>query len=248
MFQPRLALALGFLALLGVSASADEKAKPDDKGKEIFNGKDLDGWIAEGATEYKDKADGGKVKPIWTAEDGLLRCAGNGYGFLRYDKQEYADFAFHVEYRMTKSTPICNSGIGIRTVPYDKKNDPQTRPSFYSYEIQLLDDSGKKPDKHGSGSLYRYVAPKENPVKPAGQWNMVDVECIGPHIAITINDKTIVDIDQTNIDPTKWDVDKSQLEELKKKPLKGYACLQVHGGKLDFRNIRIREIKAETGK
>jgi hypothetical protein len=74
------------------------------------------------------------------------------------------------------------------------------------------------------------------------------VECIGPNIKITINDKTIIDVDQTNIDPAKWDVDKSQLEALKKKPLKGYVCLQVHGGKLDFRNIRIREINADKAK
>src|SRR5216683_605735 len=224
-------------AVLPVHTIRGDDKTAENKGKLIFNGKDLDGWTPEGATEYKDKSDGDKVKPIWTVEDGLLMCAGNGYGFIRYDKQEYADFAFHVEYRMT---PKCNSGIGIRTVAYDKNKDPETRPSYYSYEIQLLDDAGKKPDRHGSGSLYRYVAPKENPVKPAGEWNVVDVECVGPNIKITINDKTIIDVDQSNIDPAKWDVDKSELEALKKKPLKGYVCLQVHGGKLDFRNIRIR--------
>jgi hypothetical protein len=233
------------VAALPIGVVGGDQKAAADKGTLIFNGKDLDGWTPEGATEYKDKSDDNKTKPIWTVEDGLLKCAGNGYGFIRYDKQEYADFAFHVEYRMT---PKCNSGIGIRTVPYDKKKDPETRPSFYSYEIQLLDDAGKKPDRHGSGSLYRYVAPKENPVKPAGEWNVVDVECIGPNIKITINDKTIIDVDQTNIDPAKWDVDKTELEALKKKPLKGYVCLQVHGGKLDFRNIRIREIKAEKAK
>jgi hypothetical protein len=132
---------------------------------------------------------------------------------------------------MTKSTPICNSGIGIRTTAYDPKKDPETRPSFYSYEIQLLDDAGKPADKHGSGSLYRYVAPKENAVKPAPEWNTVDVECVGPRIKITINGREVIDTDQSKID------------EIKDKPLKGYICLQVHGGKLDFRNIRIREIK-----
>jgi hypothetical protein len=233
------------IAALPVPAIRGDEKAAENKGKLIFNCKDLDGWTPEGATEYKDKSDDNKTKPIWTVEDGLLKCAGNGYGFIRYNKLEYADFAFHVEYRMT---PKCNSGIGIRTVPYDKKKDPETRPSYYSYEIQLLDDAGRKPDRHGSGSLYRYVAPKENPVKPAGEWNVVDVVCVGPNIKITINEKTIIDVDQTNIDPAKWDVDKSELEALKKKPLKGYVCLQVHGGKLDFRNIRIREIKAEKDK
>src|SRR2546423_13839421 len=136
--------------LLVIALVASATLHAEEKAKDIFNGKDLDGWVAEGAKEYRDKTDGNKTKPIWSVEDGLLKCAGHGYGFLRYDKQEYADFAFHVEYRMTKSTPICNSGIGIRTTPYDPKRDEATRPSFYSYEIQLLDDAGKPADKHGT--------------------------------------------------------------------------------------------------
>jgi hypothetical protein len=230
MFRSSCVLSVAAMLIAALLLGAEEKAT------EIFNGKDLDGWVAEGATEYKDKDDGNKTKPIWTVEDGLIKCAGHGYGFLRYGKQEYADFAFHVEYRMTKSMPICNSGIGIRATAYDPKKDPETRPSFYSYEIQLLDDAGKPANDHGSGSLYRYVAPKENAVKPAPEWNTVDVECVGPRIKIKINGKEVIDTDQ------------SKIEEIKNKPLKGYVCLQVHGGKLDFRNIRIREIKPEKDK
>src|SRR6516165_3976407 len=155
MFRSSCVLSVTAMLIAALLLGAEEKAT------EIFNGKDLDGWVAEGATEYKDKDDGNKTKPIWTVEDGLIKCAGHGYGFLRYGKQEYADFAFHVEYRMTKSMPICNSGIGIRATAYDPKKDLETRPSFYSYEIQLLDDAGKPANDHGSGSLYRYVAPKE---------------------------------------------------------------------------------------
>ncbi len=83
-----------------------------------------------------------------------------------------------------------------------------------------------------------------------GRMVTYDVKDISPDASFlemldVLNEKLILDVDQTNIDPAKWDVDKSELETLKKKPLKGYVCLQVHGGKLDFRNIRIREIKEE---
>jgi 3-keto-disaccharide hydrolase len=127
-------------------------------------------------------------------------------------------------------TPKCNSGIGIRTIPFDPKKNPATRPSYAAYEVQLLDDAGKPPNNKSSGSLYRYVAPSANPVKPAPEWNEIDIECVGPRIKITINGQKIIDVDQSKID------------EIKNKPLKGYVCLQNHGGRIEFRNVRIREL------
>jgi hypothetical protein len=199
--------------------------------RELFNGKDLTGWVAEGVTEYKD-ADG-RMKPVWTVRDGHLACAGNGFGFLRYAVKPYGNFAWHVEYRFV-SKVRANSGLGIRTVAFDPQLSRETRPSLYSYEIQLVDDAGKPPDKHSTGSLYRYVAPRTNPVKPALEWNALDVECAGPLVRVRMNGETIIDVDQTTI------------PEIKDKPRKGYVCLQNHGGQIEFRNIRLREIKSLT--
>jgi hypothetical protein len=213
------------LLLAGLTGSARA-----DEAVELFNGKDLAGWVAEGATEYKED---GKTKSMWTVRDGLLVTAGKGFGFLRWDKQQFADFSLHVEYRMTAKA---NSGIGIRTVPYDPDKTLATRPSFACYEVQLLDDAGQPATRYGSGSLYRYVAPKANPVKPAGEWNAVDVECVGPRIRITINGEQVLDVDQTTV------------EALKGKPLKGYVCLQSHTNEVEFRNVRIREIMPSSGK
>jgi hypothetical protein len=216
--------ALLVASMLGFTALADE-------GQPIFNGKDIDGWVAEGAKEFKGKD--GKTGPVWTVRDGMLHCQGQGFGFLRYTKQEYGDFAFHVEYRMLN--PKCNSGIGIRTRAFDPKQSKATRPSIYSYEIQIFDDGAKPPDTHSTGSLYRYVAPRVSSAKPVGEWNVADIVCVGPRIRVTINDQKLIDVDQTSI------------AEIKDKPLKGFVCLQNHGGVLDFRNIRIREIKPGAG-
>lgn len=217
----RFCLTLSILAgaLLALSAPAGEP-------RALFNGKDLTGWVAEGVKEYKD---GDQLKPIWQVRDGLIHCDGKGFGFLRFAEREFADFRLHLEYRMA---PKCNSGIGIRTTPFDPKRSTATRPSYACYEIQLVDDAGKPPTKHSTGSLYRYVAPKSNPFKPAGAWNTLVIECVGPRIRITANGVAIIDVDQTTI------------PELKNKPLKGHVCLQNHGGKIDFRNIRIEELSA----
>ncbi len=190
----------------------------------LFNGKDLSGWVAEGQIE---RTQDGVNRPVWSVKDGTILCEGKGFGFLRYDRQEYGDFELHLEFRMA---PGCNSGLGIRTRNFEPAQSRATRPSFYSYEIQLIDDASKPPTPHSSGSLYRYVAPKENSIKPAREWNRIDIECVGTRIKITLNGKEIININQSEIDA------------IKDKPLKGYVCLQNHGGIIEFRDIRVREI------
>jgi len=201
---------------------------------ELFNGKDLSGWIVEGPTEFDNK---GTKEPIWVAENGMITCRVNNrksFGFLRYDKKQFTDFVFSLEYRLSekelpKQSP-CNSGIGIRTGVYNPKV-ADSRPSIAGYEIQLLDDAMKNPDKHSTGSLYRYVAPSVKAVKPAPEWNKIEIQCKGTRILITLNGEKIIDVDQ------------STLDAIKNKPLQGYVCLQNHGGRVDFKNLRVRELK-----
>jgi hypothetical protein len=228
----RLSVLLVLLLLVPVSP-----ARYADGYRELFNGKDLIDWVAEGDKEYEQD---GKKQPVWVANDGMLTCMVNthkSYGFLRYTKQEFGDFRLHAEYRMTpranEKETACNSGIGIRTVPFDPKQSDKTRPSRAAYEVQLLDDADTKPDKHSTASLYNYVAPSVQAAKPAPEWNVIEIECVGPHITITLNDKEVINVDQ------------SEIKEIKDKPLKGYVCLQNHGGKIDFKNINIREIKSK---
>ncbi len=193
----------------------------DDGFVEIFNGQDLTGWIAEGMFDYdKENAE----KPIWIVDDGTLVCKGRRWGFLRYDK-ELTDFVVRLQFRTSKG---CNSGLGIRG---SKFTGWTTSPSRSGYEMQILDDAGKKPNEHSSGALYRYVAAKQNAIKPAGEWNDIEIECRGPKIRITLNDVVIQDVDQ------------SQIDAIKKKPLTGYFSVQDHGHHVEFRNIRLKELK-----
>ena len=217
----RLALSLAVL----VSAPA---ARADDAGgwTDLFNGTDLTGWVIDGPKEYRDKADGNKVKPLWTVRDGRIRTAGATFGFLRYDR-EFADFILHVEYRMVKEKGV-NSGIGIRTRPFDPKQSTATRPSFFSYEVQLLDDADARPTSHTTGSLYRYVAPTKAAHKPAPEWNAIEVECAGPKIRVNMNGTDVLVFDQ------------SADAKLKAKPLSGYVSLQSHSKPVEFKNVRIK--------
>src|SRR3954470_2811493 len=220
----RLAASLTILLVASSAVRADDK----DGWVELFNGKDLTGWVIDGPREYKDKADGNKVKPLWTVEDGMIRTAGAAFGFLRYDR-EFADFILHVEYRMVKEKGV-NSGIGIRTRVFDPKKSTETRPSFYSYEVQLLDDATEKPTEHTTGALYRYVAPKKAAHKPAPEWNAGDIECVGQKSRVNSNGTETLVFDQ------------SKDEKLKAKPLSGSVCLQSHSKQVEFKNVRIKVI------
>ncbi len=221
----RLCAATAAILLCGYAAARgdDKKVGDDAPWETIFSGNDLAGWIVEGSSQRKD---GDKVSPIWTAADGEVRCAGGplSFGFLRYDRK-LCDFILQAEIRLE---PKANSGIGIRTVPY--RGVRQTRPSFASYEIQLQDDGDKPTDEHSSGSLYRYVAPTESAMKPAGEWNTVEIECRGPRVMVKINGRQVQDVDQ------------SKIAEIKDKPLCGYVCLQNHGSPCVFRNLKLKAL------
>lgn len=208
------AMLAGTLALVSTAVSAEREIEP-------FNGKDLSGWVVEGtAAAEKD----GQTVPNWYAEDGEIRCRGKGYGFLRFDKP-FADFRFSLEYQLAAKG---NSGIGIRGVKFTGKSG--TRPSFASYELQILDDGGKQPNTHATMSLYRYVAPKSCPARKAGEWNTVEIECRGPKIRVTLNGEVVQDVDQSTV------------EQIKNKPLSGYLSLQCHGSMVAFRNLKIVDL------
>jgi len=211
--------------------------------RDLFNGKDLDGWVVEGAQKLPDG------RPVWRVEEGKIVCTAgkNAYGFLRYSRQTFRDFVLRVEYRFlppTPTNPRGNSGIGIRTPPYDPKRSEATRPSYAAYEIQLLDDAGRPPNSHGTGSLYRYLAPRTNPAKPAPEWNALEITCRGPRIRVALNGQIILDADQRDI-PDISDKPKG-VPAPKDKPLEGYISLQSHTGTVEFRRVQIAELPADT--
>jgi len=196
--------------------------------EQLFNGKNLDGWMVEGwAPGGPDAYPKRQEKDqIWYVKDGMLICKGGTYGFLRYDKKKFADFVLRLEYRLS---PGCNSGVGFRAGVF-RQEGKTVAPSRGGYEMQILADHGKKPNKRSSGSLYRYMAPKENATRPAGKWNQLEIKCEGPRIKITLNGKVIQDVDQ------------SEHEQMREKPLSGYISLQDHGRFIEYHNIRAKEL------
>jgi hypothetical protein len=144
----------------------------------------------------------------WNVKDGAMANVA-GANNLESD-QSFWNFKLHAEYRVGKQS---NSGIGLRG----------------RYEIQILEDYGRPPNKHSNGALYSRAAPAVNASKPAGEWQSYDIRLVGRTVTVVLNDQKVID--------------KQEIEGLtaiagnsdEGKP--GPIILQGDHGPVEFRNI-----------
>ncbi|NOX54199.1 MAG: DUF1080 domain-containing protein [Planctomycetes bacterium] len=195
------------------------ESRTEDGYVPLFNGRDLDGWILRRAN-----------RKGYVVEDGLLVCPADGGGFLFTEKQ-YSDFSLKFEFRLA---PGANNGVAIRCPLLDK------RPAYEGIEIQILDNIGYprplRPAQY-HGSIYDVVPAKRGALKPAGQWNCEEIICCGSRITVIVNGTVVVDADLDRItDP----------QVLKKHPglkrRRGHIGFLGHGSRVEFRNIRIKQL------
>src|SRR5581483_8402664 len=142
------------LAIALVSAGDNELTEQEKKDGWIllFDGKTPEGWVNLKSANIED----GCINPF---------KSGN---YVTFSKEKYADFVLACDFKVS---PKCNSGVFIRTS--DPKDPVQT-----GIEVQVLDSAGKeKPSVHDCGALYELVAPSKNPMKPAGEWNHLEITC-----------------------------------------------------------------------
>ena len=188
--------------------------------KPLFNGKNLDGWtLVKG------------VGPGYIVENGTIVCPADGGGNL-FTERDYANFVLRFDFKME---PGGNNGIGIRA--------PLAGDIAYSgMEIQILDhDHPKYKDiqpwqRHGS--VYNVIPAKADALKPAGQWNTEEITANGSKITVKLNGKVITEGDLSSV---------TDAAVLKKHPgikrTTGRIGLLGHGTRVEFRNIRVQELR-----
>ena len=205
----------GFLILfLAFAPTARAQEAMDDAGSaSIFSGQDLTGWHAMGQQD-------------WHAEDGILWTEGKG-GWLRSD-QRYTDFVLRLDYRLTKGAV---SGIYLRSAE-------QGDPAFTGMKIAILDDAGQLTDLHSTGAIYGAVIPLYSVGRKAGEWNQVEISCIGRRLTVFLNGNRIHKIDVD--DPAFVFAEKRPLSRV---PNQGYIGLESRTNRVDFRGLRMQVIK-----
>lgn len=212
-------LAACAVAVAGVWATQADGPALEEGFVSLFNGKDLTGWV--GAT------DGYKV------EDGVLYCDPKKGGKLMTAK-EYDNFILRFDFLLYTNS---NNGLGIRA-------PLQGDAAYNAMELQILDDSGSQYTKlqpyQYHGSIYGVVPAKRGFQKKVGQWNVQEVRAIGSKITVLLNGEVIVDADLATIKET---MDKKAHPGLHNP--KGHIGWLGHGTRVDWRNIRIKEVPAD---
>jgi HEAT repeat protein len=187
----------------------------------LFNGRNLDNWVGN--------------KQSYVAEDGMIVIKPiDGSGGNLYTEKEFSDFIFRFEFQLT---PAANNGLGIRA--------PLTGDAAYvGMELQILDDTAPvyatlQPYQY-HGSVYGVIPSKRGYQKPVGEWNYEEVTVRGTQVTVVLNGVTIVDGDIAG-PRDNGTMDHNSHPGLKNET--GHIGFLGHGSLVNFRNIRIKELK-----
>jgi hypothetical protein len=220
-----LAAALARPAIREDNTLTDEEKKAG--WKLLFDGKTTDGWRGY----KKDKMPDG-----WQVVEGVLTRAKGGGDICTVE--EFADFEFAATWRIAAGG---NSGIMYRV------SETGGAPYETGPEYQVLDNAkhpdGKKP-KTSAGSVYDVIEPAKDVCKPAGEWNVTKIVAKGNHLEHWLNGEKVVECEigsedwNKRIAASKWAKTARYAKESK-----GHIDLQDHGDKVEFKNIKVRELK-----
>jgi hypothetical protein len=224
-----------FTALVFVAILPAAEPNADTGWVNLFNGKDLDGWVARG----------GKAK--YAVENGELvgRSVPNTVNSFLCTTKEYRDFLLELDF---KADPDLNSGVQVRsefveegkTVESAKKTikgGPGGK--VFGYQIEI--DPDVKRGRLWTAGIYdegrrgwlKDLKDNEAARKAfkGGEWNHLRIECKGDDIKTWINGAAAAEL-HDDATPT------------------GFIGLQVHavGKKTEplevrFRDIKIKELK-----
>lgn len=214
--------------ILGISLAHAEPI--EDAGfVDLFNGKDLSGWV-----------DVNTSPETWSVRDGMLICSGRPLGVMRSDRQ-YENFILIVEWRHMEAGG--NSGVFLWSDAIADREDPLPN----GMEVQMLELDWPKLNRLKDGSLppIAYVHGElfgagtltgipdnprgkrsksvENRCKPRGEWNRYVVVAVDGTVKLSVNGKFVNGIRESSV-------------------RKGYLCLESEGGEIHFRKIKLMEL------
>ena len=236
MNRSQLLLAATVVSCASLAATAAGIPQDREQGfTSLFNGKDFTGWVygrrANGAENRSGKG--------YQIDNGVIFSTKEDGGNL-YTEREYADFVLRFDFKLTENA---NNGIGIRA---PLEGDA----AYVGIEIQVLDDGGSSYTKlqpyQYHGSIYGMVPSKRGFQKPVGEWNTEEITARGRRISVKLNGTTIVDAD---LDDVKDEAMLKSHRDLSKPEgsrgianTKGHIGLLGHGARVEFRNLRIKEL------
>ena len=147
--------------------------------KNLFNGKDLSGWVVYGTEK-------------WYVEDGVLVSESGPdaqYGYLA-TKEHYKNFEVSLEFQQEANG---NSGVFIRSTVEG------TKVSGWQVEVAPPGKhTGGVYESYGRGWLIKPSEDKEAALK-MGEWNTMKIRVVGDQLTSWLNDVEMVSITDAKI-------------------------------------------------
>lgn len=224
-------LAVAVVLLIGLPAARADELTPQEKAAGwllLFDGKSLDGWTTNNGEQSRT--------PV---EDGAINPHGSG-GYMMIHEKDWSDFVLSLDFKISQG---CNSGIFIRTFPL--KPRPGKDVGFNGIEVAV--DDTKTAGLHDTGAIYDLVPPKKNAMKPAGEWNHIEITCDDNVIAVNLNGEEVsrMDLNEwTEVNKRPDGTDHKFDVAYKDHPRHGYIGLQDHGSACWYKNIKLKPLKA----
>ncbi|MCA9284899.1 MAG: DUF1080 domain-containing protein [Phycisphaerales bacterium] len=193
-------------------------SKPMPGERALFDGKDLTGWTAV-------LPNGGKMEDVWSVRDGILVCTGNPVGYIRTN-DDFTNYVLKLQWRFNPVTGKAgNSGVLLRKIGPDKVWPKSVEAQLHSGnagdfwnidEFQMTTDTERT---NGRNTRKTHFA--ENPI---GQWNDYEIIVDGGDVVLLVNGEEVNRA--TNV-----------------QEIPGKICLQSEGAEIQFRNVRLAEVK-----
>ncbi len=191
----------------------------------------FDGTTTRSWRGYKSK----KMPQGWEIVDGALTRTNGGGDIVT--EAEYQDFELMLEWKIATGG---NSGVFFHV------DEAHEYPWETGPEMQILD--GEKHPDGGSpltsaGSNYALHAPEHDYTRPVGMWNQARLVVKGAQVEQWLNGSKACEYELWS-DEWKAAVARSKFASMKDYGLarKGRICLQDHGDRVAFRNVKIRRL------
>ncbi len=217
------------LAFAGTAGAADNTLTDAERKQGwllLFDGRTTNGWMNSDRTAPRTPVLSGTLNP---------HQAGH---YMLVHTQQWSDFLLALDFKITNG---CNSGVFVRTSSLTPR--PGRDLGFNGLEIAIDDTKGAS--FHDTGAVYDLVKPLRNAMRPAGEWNHMEISCISNRIDVVLNGDPVTraDLDLFSAPNKRPDGSAHKFDEaFKNHPRRGYLGLQDHGSPCWFKNIKLKPL------